>query len=255
VFASKESNPLILLINKEKKMKFPKTLMAALIGLSSSSILLAQDAPREASIALGYVGTTGNTETTALNAEVLLTYRTLRWTHNGKFQGLAAEDDSVTTAERYYLEEKSDFNLDERQYLFGKGSYNDDRFSGFGYQATVAAGYGRYFAKSDVFTLDGFGGLGYRENDVIDGDTEGEGIVTLGEKVAWAISPSSSFVQSFSSDIGEEITVSRFEIGLQSNIIERIATKIAFQARNISEVPAGNKKTDTQTSVSLVYSF
>ena len=98
-------------------------------------------------------------------------------------------------------------------------------------------------------------GLGYRENDVIDGETEGEGIITLGENFAWAISPNSALVQSFISDVGEELTVSKFEIGLQSNIIDRIATKIAFQARNISEVPAGNKKTDTQTSVSLVYSF
>src|SRR5688500_15485215 len=120
-------NLLILFINKEKKMKFPLTLMAALIGLFSSGTVLAQTDPSEASIALGYVGTTGNTDTTALNAEVLLTYRTVRWTHNAKFQGLAAEDDSVTTAERFYLEEKSDYALDERQYLFGKGSYNDDR--------------------------------------------------------------------------------------------------------------------------------
>lgn len=179
----------------------------------------------------------------------------MRWTHNGKFQGLGSQDNSATTAERYYLEDKSDFALAENQYVFGKGSYNDDRFSGYGYQATAAAGYGRYFVRNDTFNLDGFAGLGYRESDVINGDTEGEGIVTVGENFAWTISPNSSFVQSFTSDIGEEITVSRFEIGLQSNIIDRIATKIAFQARNISEVPVGNKKTDTQTSVSLVYSF
>lgn len=236
-------------------MRSLKYLMTSLIAASISSAALAQDDPYDASIALGYVGTTGNTDTTTFNAEALLTYRTLRWTHNAKFQGLAAEDESVTTAERYYLEEKSDFALDERQYLFGKGSYNDDRFSGYGYQATVAAGYGRYFLKSDVFNLDGFAGLGYRESDVINGDTDGEGIITFGENFAWAISPNSALVQSFVSDIGEELTVSKFEIGLQSNIIDRIATKIAFQARNISEVPAGNKKTDTQTSVSLVYSF
>jgi putative salt-induced outer membrane protein YdiY len=59
----------------------------------------------------------------------------------------------------------------------------------------------------------------------------------------------------FNTDIGDELTVSRFEVGLESNIIDRLATKIAFQARNTSKVPVGNKKTDTLTSVSLVYSF
>ena len=236
-------------------MRFQRSFTTGLLIASISGAVFAQPDPYDASIALGYVGTTGNTDTTALNAEVLLTYRTMRWTHNGKFQGLGTQDDSVTTAERYYLEDKSNFSLDEKQYLFGRGTYNDDRFSGYAYQATVAGGYGRYFIRSDTFTLDGFAGLGYRESDVVNSETDGEGIVTVGQNIAWTISPNSSFVQSFSSDVGEEITVSRFEVGLQANIIDRIATKIAFQARNTSEVPVGNKKTDTQTSVSLVYSF
>jgi putative salt-induced outer membrane protein len=229
--------------------------MTALIASSISMAVMAQDEPFEASIALGYVGTTGNTETTTFNTEVLVTLRTENWTHNGKFQGLGAQDESVTTAERYLLEEKSDFNLDEMQYVFGRGSYLDDRFSGYNYQASVAAGYGRYLIKSDTLSLDAFGGPGYRESDVTNGESEGEGIITVGENLAWQISSNSALVQSLTSDIGEEFTVSRFEIGLTSNIIDRIATKIAFQARNTSEVPAGNKKTDTQTSVSLVYSF
>lgn len=236
-------------------MTFHRILMTGVLAASIANAAMAQEDPFEASIALGYVGTTGNTDTTTFNTEVLVTLRSENWTHNGKLQALGAQDDSITTAERYLLEEKSNFNLDEIQYLFGRGTYLDDRFSGYNYQASVAAGYGRYFIRNDTFSLDGFGGPGYRKSDVVDGESEGEGIVTLGENLSWQISPNSALVQSFISDIGEEFTVSRFEIGLTSNIIDRIATKIAFQARNTSEVPVGNKKTDTQTSVSLVYSF
>src|SRR5690606_10336138 len=103
--------------------------------------------------------------------------------------------------------------------------------------------------------LQGFLGAGYRESDIIDGSSEGEAIFTIGESLAWEISDNSALVQSFSSDIGADLTVSRFEIGLVTNIIGSIATKVAFQARNTSEVPEGNKKTDTLTSVSVVYSF
>jgi putative salt-induced outer membrane protein len=236
-------------------MKLHNILMTGLIASSIATTVMAQEDPFEASIALGYVGTTGNTDTTTFNTEVLVTLRTDNWTHNGKLQGLGAQDDSITTAERYLLEEKSDFNLNEMNYLFGRGSYLDDRFSGYNYQASVATGYGHYFLKNDTLSLDAFGGLGYRESDVVAGDSQGEGIFTIGENLAWQLSPNSALVQSFVSDVGEEFTVSRFEIGLTSNIIDRIATKIAFQARNTSEVPLGNKKTDTQTSVSLVYSF
>src|SRR5690606_23613054 len=73
----------------------------------------AQEDPFDASIALGYVGTTGNTDTTTFNTEMKLTLRTENWTHNGRFQALASQEDDVATAERYFLEDKSDFNLDE----------------------------------------------------------------------------------------------------------------------------------------------
>jgi len=240
-------------------MYYPKFSRLALVSvvLLGAGSLQAQDAERayDASVSLGYVGTTGNTETTTFNTEVLFTLRQVRWTHNMKLQGLAVQENEVTRAERYYLENKSDFALDEDQYLYGKGSYNDDRFSGFDYQATVSAGYGRYLLRRDTLDLQGFVGAGYRENSVTNGDSEGEGIVSVGENFNWRISDNAKLVQSFISDIGEELTVSRFEVGLESNIIDRIATKIAFQWRNTSEVPVGNKKTDTQTSVSLVYSF
>ncbi|MDR2213990.1 MAG: DUF481 domain-containing protein [Pseudomonadales bacterium] len=223
--------------------------------LLASSPLWAQERPYDASISLGYVGTTGNTETTAFNTEALLTLRHGLWTHNFKFQGLTAAKDNETTAERYFLGEKSDYAIGDDQYLFGKGDYTDDRFSGFDYQASVAGGYGRFLLRDDARTLEVFGGAGYRRDAFRDGTSEGEGILSVGENFKWKFSENSTLTQSFASDIGAELTTSRFEIGLVSTIIDRIATKIAFQARNISQVPEGNKKTDTQTSVSLVYTF
>ncbi len=235
-------------------MKLSRLLLIT-AGVASCSAAFAQEEPFVASIALGYVGTTGNTETTSFNTEVLATARTERWTHNFKFQGLGAQENDVTTAERYYLEEKSDYNIDERQYLFGLGTYTDDRFSGFEYQATLSAGYGRYLIRREGLSLQAFAGLGYRKNDIIGMGTEGEGIVTFGESLAWALSANAALTQSFTSDVGEELTVSKFEIGLEANIIGSIATKLAFQARNTSEVPPGTENTDTLTSVSLVYKF
>lgn len=229
-------------------------LVMAVLAVAPAS---AQDAERvyDASVALGYVGTTGNTETTTFNSEVLFTYRQARWIHNAKFQGLASQENEATRAERYYFENKSDFALDDDQYLYGKASYTDDRFSGFDYQATVSAGYGRYLLRRDNYDIQGFLGSGYRRNQIQNIGSEGEMIFSIGENANWRISDNSRLVQSFTTDIGEDLTVSRFEIGLESNIIDRIATKIAFQLRNTSEVPEGNKKTDTQTSVSLVYTF
>lgn len=232
-----------------------RNLAVACAALYASAVSAQDIDPWEASISLGYVGTTGNTDTTTFNTEMLAVLRTENWTHNGKFQALGAQENDVAKAERYYVEEKSDYNIDDMQYVFGRGTYTDDRFSGFEYQASVAAGYGRYLIRREGLNLQAFGGPGYRENSVIGGDSEGEAIFAIGESLAWQISPNAALTQSLNSDIGEELAVSRFELGLETNIIGDITTKIAFQARHTSEVPVGTKKTDTITSVSLVYAF
>ncbi len=209
----------------------------------------------EASLSLGYVGTSGNTDTQTYNTEFLMAYNFANWLHNIKFQGMGTQENSSTTAERYFLEDKSDYELSDDQYLFVKVNYLADRFSGYDSQTSLAAGYGRYFYKQDNFSFQGFAGVGYRQSEIADAGTEGEAILSVGENLKWKISESSSVTHSLTSEIGQDITVTVFEIGLVSNIIDRIATKIAFQARNTSDVPEGKEKTDTQTSISLVYAF
>lgn len=239
-------------------LKFKIVLSAITIFLSLVNTAFAQDdeRPYDASVSLGYVGTTGNTEITTLNTKFLMTYREADWTHNFEFSGLSSRENGVGKAERYFIGNKSDYALmDEDQYLYAQASYTDDRFSGFNYQALATLGYGQYFIRDDRFTLEGFTGVGYRQNDTNLTGTEGEAVFTLGEGFDWEISDASSITQSLTAEIGDKRTITKFEIGLVSNIMGRIATKIAFEARNTSDVPPGIEKTDTQTSISLVYTF
>ncbi len=228
----------------------------SLTVLAASGQVLAQNEKNyDLSVSFGYVGTSGNTDTDTYNTEVLFTLNTERWVNNMKLQALGSQENSQAKAERYYLEDKSDFSIDDDQYLFVKGSFTDDRFSGFEYQAAVSAGYGKYLLRDDRFELQGYGGVGYRENDVINAGSEGEAIISLGEEFNWNISHNAILIQRFNTEIGDERTVSVLELGLETNIIGDITAKIAVQARNNSEVPVGRKKTDTLTSISLVYSF
>lgn len=228
---------------------------AGILILCSGQVVLAQDEDDEMKISLGYVTTSGNTETTTFNGEFLALWNTGIWTHNFKFQALSASDDGETTAERYFLEQKSDYNIDEMQYVFGKLSYTDDRFSGYDYQATAMAGYGRHLIKRDGLGLEVYGGLGYRSSETILGEKEDEPIIGLGERLNWDISDSTLLYQLFSTEVGDELTVTLFEVGLESVIIDRLATRIAYQARHNSIVPPEMEKLDTQTSISLVYQF
>ena len=234
-------------------------LVLVLSGLAALPLpALGQDdeESHEASVSLGYVGTTGNTKTHTFNTEVLSSLRFSNWEHRMKFQALASSEESRARAERYYFEDKSDYRISEAGYLYLKGHYTDDRFSGFNYQAALSGGYGRYFFRDSDFTLEGFAGVGYRVNEIRDGGTQSEVIIlSVGETLEWQLSEAAVLTQNFTSEVGEELTVSKFEIGLITNIIGQVSTKIAFQARNISDVPAGTHHTDTQTSLSLVYDF
>lgn len=242
-------------------MHFKKSLIVAamLAQPIMVSTLHAQDDDNnyDASISFGYVGTSGNTDTDTYNTEFLLALETQQWLHNLKLQALGSQENGQAKAERYYLENKSDYYLDEddNHYLFLKGSYTDDRFSGFKYQTAVSGGYGQYLLRNDSFNVQGFGGAGYRQNNEIGGENKGEVIFSLGEKLSWNISDNADLTQSFTMEIGETRTVSVFEAGLETNIIGGITTKVAFQARNNTKVPVGREETDTLTSVSLVYNF
>ena len=227
----------------------------AILAATSMQVMAQDEDNFDASISFGYVGTSGNTDTDTFNLEFLMALTSDQWLHNVKFQALGSQENSQAKAERYYLEDKSDYNLDGDQYLFAKGSYTDDRFSGFDYQAAASVGYGRYLLKNDTWEVQGYGGAGARRNAESEDGTYNEGIITLGEKVSWAISDNAKLTHSFNTEIGSKRTVSIFEMGVEANIIGNIATKVAFQARNNSKVPVGRKKTDTLMSVSLVYSF
>lgn len=233
----------------------PAVAILLLQCVSISALAQGRTPGQEASASLGYVGTTGNTESQTFETELLYTLRDETWVHNAQFQGLYTQQESVTSGERYYLEGKSDYQMGDDQYMYGKGSYTDDRFSGFDYQAAISTGYGHYFANRDDFLLEAFGGVGYRQNAVSDIGSEGETIFTLGENLEWDFTDNTSMTQSVNTEIGGDLSVTKFEVGLVSNLIGELATKIAFQARHISDVPADRDNTDTQTSVSLVYEF
>lgn len=227
--------------------------------LSAAAVQAQEDEGRtyEASISLGYVGTTGNTESQTFETLMKYSLQQDRWTHGLQLQGLYTEQDNETSGERYFIAGKSDYEFEDDHYAFLKVSYTDDRFTGYDYQATASVGYGHYFYNRSDLTLETYVGVGHRWNAYLDDarDNEGESIISLGETLEWHFSEDSKLTQSLLSELGEDLTVTRFEIALVSRLVNRLATKIAFQVRHISAVPVDRKKVDTQTSVNLVYEF
>ncbi len=204
---------------------------------------------------LGIVSTSGNTDTSTINFSTKLENERDQWKHLVMFNTLHSSNQDNSTAERYVLVGKSNYKLDAMSYAFGRVSYEDDRFSGYEYQATEVLGYGRNVIQEPTLKLDLEGGPGMRQSKAENASSENEGIVYLSGNLKWDISPTSIFTEDLFTEIGEDITITKSVTGLKSQINGDLAMRVTFTAKHTSKVPAPKKKVDTETAISLVYSF
>ena len=206
-------------------------------------------------VELGYVNTTGNTETQTINAKAKVEANYAKWRQTVKLGALNNSDGDTTTAEKYYASLKTDYRFSQRNYAFGLIDYDNDRFSGFNYRTSISLGYGRRVIDETALWLDLEGGPGARFSELDSGESQDEFMFRLAGNLGWKISETSLSEQELSSDIGEDTTITRSVTALSAQIIGSLAMKLAYTLRHTSEVPADIKKTDTETSVTLVYKF
>ncbi|HEX5793850.1 MAG TPA: DUF481 domain-containing protein, partial [Rheinheimera sp.] len=161
-----------------------------------------------------------------------------------------------TSAEKYLISAKAAYKLEtEFDKLFAFGSYTDDKFGAYTEYSTVAVGYGTRLYNAEDKSLDVEIGPGYFSGKRSSGETEKGLIVRGAAAFNWTISESASFAQTLSVEYGDDNTRTIAETSLLAKINGSLQMKAAFLVQNDSSVPDGKKSTDTQTSLTLVYSF
>ncbi len=205
---------------------------------------------------LGYVATSGNTDTQTVNAKIRLKQAKAEWENTFALEALNTAESDQTSAERYLANAQANRSVTEQDFLFGLVNYEDDRFSGFQFESLVALGYGRRLINTDRSILDVEVGPGVRFVKPDQGPSDEEGILRLAARYGIDISDTSRFEQTFSADAGEERVISKSVSSITSNINGSLAMKVSLTVRNNSEpAQATNDKTDTETAVTLVYSY
>jgi len=231
--------------------------LAMLFALASvATESFAQDAEGfSGRAALGYLSTTGNTETESLNVNFEMGWNYDGWHH--RFSGLAVQSSTsnVTTAEAYGLNWKSDYDINETSYWYGLVAWNKDEFSAYDQQIREAVGYGRHFINTERHELSGEVGAGARQADLRDGTTQDEAILRLSGDYIWRISETSRFSQTLAVEDGSDNTYLEATSSLSADIMESLALVVSYTIKSNSDVLPGTEKTDTFTSVSIEYSF
>lgn len=204
---------------------------------------------------LGYLASSGNSDTTSLNAKLVMEYEVEKWRHGFLAQAIRATNADLLTSERYQASAKSDYKFSEHNYFFGVANYDRDEFSGFTRRLSEALGYGRRIVATEKHMLDAEIGVGARQTTLVDGTEQNDNIARLGINYNWAISDTSSFSQTLAVESGDLNTYSESVTAVTANLMSQLALKVSYTIKRNSDVPVGVENTDTYTAVSVLYSF
>jgi len=207
------------------------------------------------SIELGAVLTSGNTRTTTLNAKGKSVYENDAWRTTVKGSAINSSSSTSTTAEKYDASIKEDWKFSERGYLFLRLSFESDRFSGFKRRTTETIGYGRKLVKTDTFEWSAEIGGGLRQNRLTDNTSNTEGIARASTDADWQFNESSKLTQDLNTEGGANGWTSKSVTALQTALNSHLASKISLSLTHNSQVPAGRKKLDTETAITLVINY
>lgn len=204
---------------------------------------------------LGYLASSGNSDTTSLNAKLVMEYEVEKWRHGFLAQAIRATNADLLTSERYQASAKSDYKFSEHNYFFGIVNYDRDEFSGFTRRLSEALGYGRRIVETEKHVLDAEIGAGARQTTLVDGTEQDDTIARMSINYKWAISDTSSFSQTLAVETGDLNTYSESVTAITANLLSQLALKVSYTIKRNSEVPVGVENTDTYTAVSVLYSF
>jgi len=240
-----------------------------------STLVMAE--PWKGQADLGFISSSGNSETTSVNAQLGLEQETKTWKHAIKLAAIGStnEDDAGddnTTSESYSLSLKSDRNLNDRSYIFGVADYSDDRFSGYEFQGTAAVGYGYKVIAQEAMTLLLELGPGYSHSLLSATDTASsqgieEFIYRLGEAFTWNFSDTSELSQYANFTGGSDLSTLKFGGYVLTKMSDALSLKVGIDltqrsgdaqddAEEAAEAAGGDlDDTDMVTYANVSYSF
>jgi putative salt-induced outer membrane protein len=204
----------------------------------------------------GISSSTGNSESSNINASALVSYTSFPWRHYFSADINFAENDGDSTTERYAAAYKSEYFLSPRTFAFGFLSYDRDQFADIDSRYSVAIGLGHAILNSERNILLFDIGGGYRQTNYV-GTTEdsGEAVGQIALYYSGRITNNTNFNQNLMTLIGSKNTYVESVTSLQVSMTDTLALSLNYTVMYNSFTPPDIESTDTFTSVSLVAAF
>jgi putative salt-induced outer membrane protein len=175
------------------------------------------------------------------------------WAH-----ALNVESDNQRTSERYDAGEKAEWKLTGRNYLFERAQWESNRFAGYSHRYDASVGVGRELVKTKADDLFGEIGGGYINEQLVKAPRNDFGSGRLYAKYIREISKTSSFSQdgeylhNFDDPNGYRVNT---ETALKASLSTQMALKVSYTWKHVHEPPAGFKRDDNLTLLSLLINY
>lgn len=211
----------------------------------------------------------GNADSTSANAKLDLAKESGDW-KNAAFLGfLYGKNATFATAQRVEAKWQTDYKLTDRAFWFGALHGEQDKFSGFAYQASLTTGVGYKIIDSEATKLTGTVGVGYRrlrpefltKDDAgavilrVKGDAVGDAVGVAGLDFSHVLTKNTKVLNKFSVESGSKNTSVQNDLALQVSMTDALALSIGYGVRYNTDPPVGSKKSDQLTTVNLVYNI
>lgn len=218
---------------------------------------------------LGVLLSDGNTESKSANTKLDFTHQGAKWKNNFYFAALYGENGEFANAERYDARYQADLRMtDKLSWFFGLRG-EEDRFSGFAYQATASTGVTYQFIDNPTTKLDTSVGVGYRrlqpqtliQTDAgqvlarIKGEEDSEPVGTLGSNYEHSFTASTKITNKLLAEAGADNTSVQDDLALAVSMTDTLALAVGIGVRYNSDPPPLAESTDTLFTVNLVYNI
>ncbi|MBP9127719.1 MAG: DUF481 domain-containing protein [Elusimicrobia bacterium] len=175
------------------------------------------------------------------------------WAH-----ALNVESDNQRTSERYDAGEKAEWKLSGRNYLFERAQWESNRFAGYSHRYDATVGVGRELVKTMADDLFGEMGVGYineqlvkvPRNDFISGRLYGKYVREISKTSSF--SQDGEYLHNFDDPNGYRVNT---ETALKASLSTRMALKVSYAWKHVHEPPAGFKRDDSLTLLSLLINY
>ncbi len=208
------------------------------------------------SLGLSYVATSGNSDNQTLGLAAAFARQPTPWGVEIVTLANRAETDGVKTGEKWLAGVRGKRALTERFDLFAGVSYERDRFAGFDSRVVTEAGAQWHALTGPVHELAFDAGLTYTSVDPLLGSRDGSVGGLAGLTYVWKITATTTLRERLLLYPNFEHTDDwrmRSETAVEASLAASWALRVGYLYERNNRPPAGFRKVDGTTSVSVVW--